>query len=122
MPLTGYLTVAGIDSCLTYMAGTYPGLCQLIVLPEPSIEGRVCRAVKIANGAGPTRPGIVVIAGVHAREVVNPDMLAALGIKLCQAYTAGAGLTFGGRTYEPAIVKMLVDQSDTILFPLVNPD
>jgi murein tripeptide amidase MpaA len=122
MPLTGYLTAAGIESCLTYLATTYPAICQLITLPEHSIEGRVSRAVKIANGAGPNRPGILVISGVHAREVVNPDMLVGFGLKLCQAYTANTALAFGGKTYDASLVKLIVDQSDIILFPLVNPD
>src|SRR5712691_5739843 len=112
MPLTGYLTAAGLESCMTYLARTYPAICHLVTLPETSIEGRVSRAVKIAHGTGATRPGILVISGVHAREVVNPDMLAGFGIKLCQAYTAGTGLTFGGKTYDASIVKLLVDQSD----------
>ena len=100
MPLTGYLTAAGIESALSVMASTYPNICQLITLPEHSIEQRVSRAVRIAHGAGPTRPGILVISGVHAREVVNPDMLAAFGLKLCNAYTTNTGLTFGGKVYD----------------------
>src|SRR5688572_10834588 len=120
MPLTGYLSAAGIESALIYLASAYPAICQLIVLPETSIEGRVCRAVKIASGAGPSRPGILIIGGAHARELVNPDMLAALGLKLCEAYTSGSGLTFGGKSYDAATITTLVDQSDIILFPLVN--
>lgn len=122
MPLTGYLSAAGIESALTYLASAYPAICQLIVLPETSIEGRVSRAVKISNGAGIARPGILIIAGVHARELVNPDLLVALGLKLCEAYTTDTGLTFGGKSYDASIIKTLVDQSDIILFPLVNPD
>ncbi len=122
MPLTGYLTAAGIDSSMIHLATTYPGICQLITLPETSIEGRVCRAVKIANGTGSDRAGTLIISGVHAREVANPDAIAGFGIKLCQAYSLGTGLTFGGRSYPAAIVRQVVDTSDVILFPLVNPD
>src|SRR5262245_56076663 len=122
MPLTGYLTAAGIEPCLQYLATTYPSISQLQPRPETSIEGRVSRLVKIANGAGPTRPGILVIAGVHAREVVNPDMLVGFGLKLCQTYTANTGLAFGGKTYDASLVKQIVDHSDILLFPLVNPD
>ncbi len=122
MPLTGYLSVAGIDSAIAFMASSSPSLCQLTVLPESSIEGRVSRAVKISNGSDPARPAILVIAGVHARELVNPDAVLAAGLKLCQAYAAGAGLTFGGKTYDAAAVQSIVEQSDVILFPLVNPD
>jgi murein tripeptide amidase MpaA len=122
MPLTGYLSVAGINSALAYVASNYPTICQLVVAPEPSIEGRVCQAIKIAHGAGPNRPAILVVGGVHARELVNPDMLAALALKLCQAYVANTGLTFGSKSFDAATIQNLVNQSDTIIFPLANPD
>ena len=122
MPLTGYLTAAGLESSLIHMSTTYPAICQQVMLPEASNENRFSRAVKIANGSGASRPGILVISGVHAREVANPDATAAFGIKLCQAYTTGTGLTFGSKTYTNAIVKQIVDRSDIVLFPLVNPD
>jgi hypothetical protein len=49
MPPTGYLTASGIESCLQYLATTYPSICQLIVMPEHSMEGRTIRAIKLAN-------------------------------------------------------------------------
>ena len=122
MPPTGYLTAPGIEASLSHLATTYPALCKVVTLPETSIQGRTSRAVKIAHGTGATRPGILVIAGVHARELVNPDMLAAFGIKLCKAYTSGTGLAFGGKAYTADAVKKGVDTSDVVVFPLVNPD
>ena len=122
MPLTGYLTVAGLAAATKHLSDTYPTICQPITLPEPSIQGRVCRAVKIGTGTGPDRPAVLVIAGAHAREVANPDGMVAFGLKLCKAYTASTGVAFGARTYDAATVKAVVEQSDVILFPLVNPD
>src|SRR5262245_1096503 len=115
MPLTGYLSVAGINSALAYAASNYPTLCQLVVAPEPSIAGRVCQAIKFAHGAGPNLPAILIVGGVHARELVNPDMLAALALKLCQTYVANTGLTFGSKTFDAATIQSVVNQSDTII-------
>ena len=85
MPPSGYLTTAGIESCLQYLATTYPSICQLTVLPETSVEGRTSRAIKIGKGSGSNRRGVLFIGGAHARELVNPDMLASLALRICQA-------------------------------------
>lgn len=122
MAPTGYLSVSGIESCLQYLATTYPSICQLIMLPNGTHEGRTSRAVKIANGSGDDRHGVLFIGGCHARELINPDMLVSLALKLCQAYTNNTGLTFGGRSYAAGTIQVLVDALDIYIFPLVNPD
>lgn len=121
MPPTGYLTASGIESCLVYLANTYPAVCQLIVLPETSVEGRTIRAIKIAHGGG-DRHGVLLIGGVHAREIVNPDLLVTFALKLCQAYSSGTGLSFGGKSYSSSTVQLIVNSMDLFIFPLVNPD
>jgi carboxypeptidase T len=116
-----YLSAASIEACLQYLAATYPTICQLIVLPEPSVEGRTSRAVKISKGSG-DRHGVLFIGGVHARELVNPDLLAGWALDLCEAYTTNTGLTYGPKTFEASTVKLLVEALDIFVFPLVNPD
>lgn len=116
-----YLTAAGIEACVQYLAATYPGFCQAIVLPETSVEGRTSRALKIASGGGQRR-GVLFLGGVHAREIVNPDLLVSFALDLCQAYEGGTGLTFGQKSYDPVIVKLIVEALDVFVFPLVNPD
>jgi carboxypeptidase T len=122
MPLTGYLTASAIEAGLVHLAGTYPTLCELMLLPEASIEGRRIRAVKIGDRTRSARPGILVIAGAHAREVVNPDMLLMLGLQLCKAVTDKAGLTFGGKNYGADQLRTLIERTDLYFVPLVNPD
>jgi len=90
--------------------------------PEASIEGRRIRAVKIGDRTRSARPGILVIAGAHAREVVNPDMLLMLGLQLCKAVTDKAGLTFGGKNYGADQLRTLIERTDLYFVPLVNPD
>jgi carboxypeptidase T len=122
MPPAGYLTAAGIESGLYYLSTTYPSLCQLIVLPETSREGRTSRAIKIGVGSGPKRRGILLIAGLHAREIVNPDLLMSFALRLCQRYTANAGIDFGPKSYPTTRVRQVVQGLDLFIFPLVNPD
>jgi carboxypeptidase T len=122
MPPTGYLLAAGIESCLQYLASTYSSMTQIFVLPEHSIEGRTIRALKIASGGGSERRGVLFIGGVHARELINPDTIVSFGLKMCQAYTANTGLTFGGKSYNAGTIKLLVEAMDIFLLPLVNPD
>ena len=116
-----YLSTAAIEACVQYLAATYPAICQLIVLPEPSVQGRTSRAIKIAKGGG-DRHGVLFLGGVHARELVNPDALLAWCLDLCEAYTTNTGLTYGPKVFEASTVKLLVEALDIIVFPLVNPD
>jgi len=122
MPPSGYLSATGIESAVVHITTTYPSICQLIVLPEPSIEGRIIRAFKIGSGSAADRPGVLFTGGVHARELINPDTVVSLGLKLCRAYTRGRGLKFGGKSYSASMIKSLVHAVDIIMLPLVNPD
>jgi murein tripeptide amidase MpaA len=85
------------------------------------VEGFTSRAIKIARGGG-HRHGVLIIAGVHARELINPDMLVSLALNLCRAFTDETGLTFGGKSYSAETIQLLVRGLDIFMFPLVNPD
>jgi len=122
MPPAGYLTASGIEACLQFLATTYPSICQLIVMPEHSVEGRTIRAIKLAKGTGADRRAVLLIGGVHAREVVNPDLLVSLALKLCQAYTTNTGLSFGPKSYPASTIKLIIETMDVFFLPLVNPD
>ena len=117
-----YLSTAAIQGAVQHLAATYPALVQLVPLPEPSVEGRAIHALKLANGSGPHRRGVLFIGGVHARELVNPDALIALATRICQSYTGNTDIVLGGKTYPAATVKLIVDTMDVFMLPLVNPD
>jgi carboxypeptidase T len=119
--MPGYLSAAGIESVIQIIQGAYSDICQLIVLPEQSVEHRTCRALKIAKGGG-TRTGVLFVAGAHARELINPDLLVNFAYNLCTAYTNGTGLTFGPKTYDAFTIKLIVEALDVFVFPLINPD
>ncbi len=120
-PPTGYLSAGAIVSVVQHIATNYPSIATHITLPEQSVEGRTIHAVKIAKGGG-VRRGVLVIGGAHAREIVNPDLILSLALKICEAYTKGTGLSFGPKTYTNTEVRLIVESLDLILLPLVNPD
>ena len=59
---------------------------------------------------------------VHAREILNPDLLVKLALNLCEAYTSNIGLKFGEKSYSADDIKQIVENLELFLFPLVNPD
>jgi carboxypeptidase T len=117
-----YLSTAAIEGAVQYLASAYPALFQLITLPEQSVEGRTIHALKLANGSGPGRRGVLFLGGVHARELVNPDALITLATRMCQSYTNNTDIVLGGKTYPASTVKLIVDTMDVFMLPLVNPD
>lgn len=122
MPPSGYLSAAGVEACVVYIANSFPSLAQLVTLPEPSVEGSTSRALKIANGSGSGRDAVLFIGGVHARELINPDLLVNLALRLCQSYTTNSDIVYGGKTWKAGTVKALINALDIFIFPLVNPD
>jgi carboxypeptidase T len=117
----GYLSAAGVEAGIQHLAVTYPAFCQAIVLPETSVEGRTCHALKIASGSGDRR-GVLFLGGVHARELVNPDLLISFALYLAEAYHQGTGMVLGEMSFPPGFVKLIVENLDIVIFPLVNPD
>jgi carboxypeptidase T len=122
---TGYLTSDGIESALLHIHEKYQSITEVVAMPEPSQEGRISRAIKISkrdSGKNGKRNGVLFLGGVHAREIVNPDLLVSLTLNLCQAYSSGSGLVFGGKSYDTSSIKKIIEGLDVFIFPLVNPD
>lgn len=121
MPPPGYLSTSGVEAAVVFLTSSYPSITELVVLPEASIEGRTSRALKIANGTG-DRAGVLFIGGQHARELLNPDCLVSLALRICESYTNGTDIVLGGKVWSASTVKLFVDALDIFMFPLVNPD
>ena len=119
---TAYLPAEGIDSTLQHIASLYPGISEIITLPEKTHEGRVCRAIRLRAKSAKRKKGLLLLGGVHAREILNPDLLIKFAMALCQAYISKTQLTFGGRTYTNKDVKQIMEKIEMYIFPLVNPD
>src|SRR6516165_11500485 len=99
MPPTGYLSVTAVEAAVAHLAKKYPALCTVLPLPEKTYEGRTSSFVRIGAGTATKRNGVLMVGGLHAREIVNPDLLVTLAYKLCAAYVGGTGLNFGGKAY-----------------------
>lgn len=124
MPPAGYMTRSAVESCLVWLSTAYPGFTQLITLPNASADPATrytSRAIRIRSGEG-DRNGVLLVGGTHARELINPDLLAGLAFKLCWAYANNAGLTFGGKSWSATDVRLLVEGMDIFILPLLNPD
>lgn len=117
-----YLSVAAINTAIDHITATYPAIAQPIALPEASVEGRAVKALKIAHGSGSNRTGVLFVGGTHARELVNPETLISLALRLCTAYTGNTGLAFGPKTYDKSSVQLVVNGLDIFFLPMVNPD
>lgn len=115
-----YLNVDEVESALQNLAAAYPGLTELVSLPNLSHEGRTSRCLRV--GADASRDGVLVLGGVHAREWVPPDALVSLAADLLEAYGAGTGLGYGGRYFPPEHVRQVVESTNLYVVACVNPD
>src|SRR5205823_3271689 len=87
---------AVIEARCQSLATTYgPTLCTRTVLGHGrEVPNRDISCLKIAHGAGPTRPIAVVVAGVHAREWAPPDAVLNFAEALLEAYSTSTGITY----------------------------
>ena len=119
MPPTGYLTAA-IEASVQFIAANFPAIATLIPLHEHSVEGRAIHAVRSLAAEAPTAE-VPCSSLVYMREIVNPDALVTLALKLCQAYTNGTGLSFGGKNYSAEQIALIVDALDVVMLPSLTP-
>ncbi|MDQ0822712.1 murein tripeptide amidase MpaA [Arthrobacter sp. V4I6] len=118
-----FLNVTEIESALIGLNNAYPRLTQLLPLPNTTHEGRRSHALLIrGNRKFHCRPAFVFVSGVHAREWGGPDILVNLAADLLEAYTTHAGLAYGAKTFSAAEVKGIVNRTDVVVFPDINPD
>ncbi len=117
-----YLNVVEVESALQVVGATHPGFTELVTLPHRTWENRVCRAVRVAADLATARPGVVLVAGVHAREWGGPDILVSFLERLTAAAAAGAEISLPGYAVSAADVERIVAGLDFVVFPQVNPD
>jgi murein tripeptide amidase MpaA len=117
-----YMNVTEVESALIALAAAHPSICELITLPNLTIEGRTCHAVRLGTQPANTVDAYYLTGGVHAREWGSCEILVNLASDLCDAYAGGTGLGYGGKYYSAAEVKALIEQVNLIVFPCVNPD
>jgi murein tripeptide amidase MpaA len=117
-----YLNVDEIETALVNLADEYPSLCQLITLPNKTVENRTSHALRLGGGAVGSREVAIIIGGQHAREWGSSDICVNFCADLLEAYDGGLGLAYGGKTYTAAQIQTLLDTLHIVVFPDVNPD
>jgi Zinc carboxypeptidase len=117
-----YMNVTEVESGLIALAAAHPTICELITLPNLTIEGRTTHAVRLGTQAANTVDAYYLTGGVHAREWGSCEILVNMAVDLCDAYAGGTGVAYGGKTFSAAEVKALMEQMNIIIFPCVNPD
>jgi murein tripeptide amidase MpaA len=117
-----YRTVAQLDQLTQLLPQSFPAQCTRIQLPEPSVQGRNIYALRLRGGAGEGRRGVLLVGGVHARELMNPDLLVEMATHLILSYRNGTDLVLGARTWPAQDIRLLMEALDIYLLPCANPD
>lgn len=99
-----------------------PGVGSVVDLPELSVQGTKIRALRLRGGTTVDRPGVLILGGVHARELINPDILDNWMFRMAYAIAAKQPVSYRSSTYDHSTVSMLVNWLDIFVVPLVNPD
>ena len=117
-----YMNVTEVESALIGLAAAHPSLCELITLPNTTVEGRTSHAVRLGTAPAGSVDAYYLTGGVHAREWGSCEILVNLATDLCDAYAGGTGVAYGGKYFSAAEVKALMERINVIVFPCVNPD
>lgn len=117
-----YMNVTEVQTALQGLSTTYPGTCELILLPNLTHENREVHAVRLGLGALDNRPGVAFIGGQHAREWGTCEICINFAADLLEAYSLNTGLNYGGQSYSASTVRRLMEDAQIFVLPLVNPD
>ena len=117
-----YLNVAEVETAVVNLGSAHPSLCQLITLPNTTVEGRTCHALLLGGGAPGSRDCVMIIGGQHAKEWGSCEIILNLAVDLITAFEANMGLAYGGKAYSASQIQQILSGLHLILFPLVNPD
>jgi murein tripeptide amidase MpaA len=115
-----YLNITEVESGLQGLASSYPNLAERIELPNKSVEGRTCHALRI--GAHPQADTVLFTGCQHAREWGGAEICLYFAADLLEAYTNGTGLAYGGTFFNAWTIRSIVEYLNVIVFPCVNPD
>ena len=116
-----YRTIAQLDAAIETLVTTRPDLCTRVRLGD-SIESRPIYALRLRAGGGSNRRGILIVGGMHARELMNPDAIIELAYDLAGAYATGTGVSYGGAEWSVLDVRVMMETLDIWMLPCANPD
>lgn len=111
-----FRTVENIHARMRELEAAHPDLVKVINLGRTPAEngGRELLAMRVTAGvnapAAADKPAAVMLGGVHAREIANPEMLMGWVEQLAKGYGSDATAT------------ALLDERRLVVMPVVNPD
>jgi len=117
-----YRTVAQLDAVMKFLADFFPQLCTRVELPNRSIQGRPIYALRMHAGSNSNRRGVLIVGGMHAREMMNPDAIVDLQLDLVTSYLNETHIKIGGRVWEALDIKVMLEMLDIWMLPCANPD
>jgi Zinc carboxypeptidase len=135
--VSAYRTFAQLSQVIAALAGASPTVCETFTLAQPSVEGAVITGLHIhAGDAKGNRNGVLLVGGVHARELMNPEAIVDLAADLLISYANDTDITYAvpgstnalpgsgplGATWGAATIRMMLESLDIWMVPCSNPD
>jgi len=135
--VSAYRTFAQLGQAIAALAGASPTVCETFTLAQPSVEGAVISGLHIhAGDAKGNRNGVLLLGGVHARELMNPEAIVDLAADLLISYAQGTDITYAvpgsinagpgsgplGATWGAGAIRMMLESLDIWMVPCSNPD
>jgi murein tripeptide amidase MpaA len=117
-----YLTCDEISSGIQLLADEYKEYCELVALPNPSVETRPIFALAIGDHRGANIRTALFVGGLHAREWIPPDALLYLCADLLEARASGTGLGYGGSNISAEEIRQIFANLQLVVLPCANPD
>lgn len=117
-----YRRVELLDLLMGTLASLFPQVCTAVLMPHRSVQGRPIIALRIRAGTGNRTRSVLIIGGMHAREMMNPDAIIELQVDLVLAYVNNTGITYGGRSWSNSDIKLMLETQDIWMLPCANPD
>ncbi|HKO98449.1 MAG TPA: M14 family zinc carboxypeptidase [Pyrinomonadaceae bacterium] len=117
-----YRTVAALNSAMSILADFFPDVCTRVEMPHRSNLGDRIFALRMRAGTSTSRRGVLLVGGMHARELMNPDAIVDLSIDLVLAYLNETGITYGGQSWTVTQIKIMLEALDIWFLPCANPD
>ncbi len=117
-----YLNVEELATGIGLLAQSFPAHCELVRLPNPSIENRTILALWLGDERDTARPTAIFVGGVHAREWIPPDALFYLAADLLEARAQGKGLRYGGAAFTAGDIERIFRDLQLVILPCANPD
>ena len=130
-----YMTSAAIEASLANLAAAFPTLCTKIPLPNAAASGTTSinySFLRIGKHAVAMPRVALIVAGMHARELAQPDAAISFCLKLLTAYKNKAPFSIDafrdatGRIFGPVTVPLsnvvaIIENMILLVLPLANP-